>query len=82
LRSQGKGPAFVLFNNMPYYTEETLDDYVETNTTAPAHSGVEHTKAGNRRPQRRDRDRDVDVAAEAPAPRARRPDPAEAESVE
>jgi hypothetical protein len=48
LRCLGKGPRFVLFNNKPYYTDETLDEYVEANTSAPARSGVEHTKNGNR----------------------------------
>jgi hypothetical protein len=84
LRSLGKGPRFVLFNNRPYYTGETLDEYVEANTSAPARSGVEHTKAGHR--QRRCRDVDVDVAAEPaaalPSPRTRRPETAEAASVE
>jgi hypothetical protein len=69
LRSQGKGPAFVLFNNLPYYTDGTLDEYVVTNTSAPARSGAEHANAGNRRARSR-----LDSAATSPATLAAAPE--------
>jgi hypothetical protein len=48
LRCWGRGPAYVLFNGRPHYTDETLDAYVETSTSAPAKSGVEHKSLGHR----------------------------------
>jgi acetyl esterase/lipase len=50
LRSQGKGPGYVLFNAVPHYTADLMAEYVQTNTSAHAYSGVEHLKAGNRTP--------------------------------
>jgi hypothetical protein len=49
LRSQGRGPEFVLFNGLPHYTDELMDKYVRDNTSPPARSGAEHEKAGHRR---------------------------------
>jgi hypothetical protein len=62
LRCLGTGPAFVLFNGRPHYTDETLDEYVQENTSAPAHSSAAHANAGNRRA----RSRRLDTAAGAP----------------
>jgi hypothetical protein len=47
LRSQGKGPKYVLFNGVPHYTDEFLGEYVEAGTSAPAKSGTEHRKLGH-----------------------------------
>jgi hypothetical protein len=51
LRSQGRGPRFVLFNNLPHYTDELMDEYVAANTSPPARSVAEHEKAGHRSPR-------------------------------
>jgi hypothetical protein len=48
LRCLGTGPAYVIFNGRPYYTDETLTDYVAERTSAPARSEAEHVAAGHR----------------------------------
>jgi hypothetical protein len=44
----GERAGLRFVQHRPYYTKEALDEYVEANTSAPARSGVEHTKNGNR----------------------------------
>jgi len=47
LRTQGRGPLFLMFNGRPYYTAKLLDEYVGSHLSPkPAQSTAEHEAAG------------------------------------